>query len=735
MRLNRKYIITLLLAGLFLKPQVSHAQKSLTDTTKKVITLNSLVITATRTEKSIGDIPVPIQVISRKFIQQTGSQKLIDILQQQTGLILVDNPLGQVLQGYPNPFGSGIQLQGLDPSYTLILLDGEPLTGRNAGILNLGRVAVGDIKQIEIVKGPATSLYGSDALAGVINIITEKPTSGAWGLKIHQAINNTWGVTMNGVIQMKHAALQLFGNRYSSAGYDLDKDIYGKTADPFQDYSFGAKLLYDISKKTQLQSSFRFFTENQDNNYLIYPKNVQVDTVTGTTRETDWSFNNQLTFTASEKYKLFARLYITGYQDNANVYLLNDHSLYDNSFLHQFLITPEIQVEMGKKKNQKFIVGIGYNYETIDANRYASSHQLSTGYAYAQKEWVLANKLNITVGARLDKHNLYDAQFNPKLALSYKALKKLTFTGSIGSGYKTPDFRQQFLSFTNSLIGYTILGADELSNGLIKMQQNGMLNPASNISPYLNHPGLVPETSVGINLGLRYCVTPSLILTTNFFRNDIKNLIEYYQLSNVLKSNGSAIFSYQNVSKVFTRGFDLNAQYCVTKSFNVNAGYQYLEAKDKDVLAKIENGQMVKRDPDSYESSYLTTKDYGGLFNRSKHTANLQLMYHLAKADMDFSARIIYKSRFGFIGKKYVNGNGQSVIFQDGTDILDDDRKYADGYTTMNISVSKKFAHHIELQIGSDNVTNYTNKETLPNLFGRTYFVNCSIDLKQLLKK
>jgi outer membrane receptor for ferrienterochelin and colicins len=151
--------------------QISVAQKKFNDS----IYLSEMVVTATRTTKSIGDIPVPVQVISKKYIQQTGSQKLIDILQQQTGLVLADNPLGQALQGYPNPFGSGIQLQGLDPAYTLILLDGEPLTGRNAGILNLGRVAIGNIKQIEIIKGPTASLYGNDALAGVINIITEKP--------------------------------------------------------------------------------------------------------------------------------------------------------------------------------------------------------------------------------------------------------------------------------------------------------------------------------------------------------------------------------------------------------------------------------------------------------------------------------------------------------------------------------------------------------------------------------
>ena len=212
----------------------SFSQKKFNDTS----TIGEVVVTATRTEKSIGDIPVPIQVISKKFIQQTGSQKLIDILQQQTGLVLADNPLGQALQGYPNPFGSGIQLQGLDPAYTLILLDGEPLTGRNAGVLNLGRIAVGNIRQIEIVKGPATSLYGSNALAGVINMITDKPTTNKATLQLHRAGNNTWGISGGKTFIGKKNSLQLFANRYSSSGYDLDENISGQTFAPSPKYSF-----------------------------------------------------------------------------------------------------------------------------------------------------------------------------------------------------------------------------------------------------------------------------------------------------------------------------------------------------------------------------------------------------------------------------------------------------------------------------------------------------------------
>jgi outer membrane receptor for ferrienterochelin and colicins len=201
----------------------------------------------------------------------------------------------------------------------------------------------------------------------------------------------------------------------------------------------------------------------------------------------------------SDKLKIYSRLYITGYEDNASVFLQKDNSLYDRSFLHQSLLTPEVQVEYGSKLNRKLIAGTGYNYETIDADRYASAHQLNTFYGFVQKEWVLLNKLNITAGARLDKHSLYAAQFNPKLAMAYKATPRLSFTGSIGTGYKTPDFRQQFLNFTNSLVGYTILGADELSNGLLRMKQNGQLDTNSNINPYLNSKSLIGVSGVQNN--------------------------------------------------------------------------------------------------------------------------------------------------------------------------------------------------------------------------------------------
>lgn len=709
------------LVSLTMITNTSFAQKKITDTGfNKLRTIDEVIVTTTRTEKSIGDIPVPIQVISKKFIQQTGSQKLIDILQQQTGLVLADNPLGQSLQGYPNPFGSGIQLQGLDPAYTLILVDGEPLTGRNAGILNLGRIAVGNIQQIEIIKGPATSLYGSDALAGVINIITEKPKDNKSTVQLSQASNNTWSFTANQAVKTNKTALQFFANRYSSSGYDLDKSIYGKTIDPYRNYSFAVKFFYDINKRTQLQSSARLFTQKQFNNYLVYT-GAQPAAVDGNSKEIDWGFNNQLLHNFSDKVKLISRLYITGYQNNAEVFLQDSKQFFDKSYMHQYLLKPEVQVEIGEKRNRKLIAGIGYTYETIDANRYTQKRNFNAYYLFAQKEWLLNNKFNITAGARVDKHSLYNLQFNPKLALAYKARPNLSFAGSIGTGFKAPDFRQQFLYFTNSLVGYTLLGANELSNGLIQLQQQGQIDQSINITPFLGDHTLLPERSIGINLGGRYSLHNKTNFTINLFRNDINNLIDRYNLP-FTKTNSQAIFSYVNINKVFTQGFDVSISHMLSRNFSINAGYQYLEAKDKDAVKRINNREVVKRDPVTFISSYVTKKEYGGLFNRSKHTANLQFFYTSTDKKWNANIRANYKGRYG-----YTDINGDNI--------LDDDREYVKAYVLLNAAIGRSFKQGFEIQAGAENLLNHMDKNRLPNLPGITYLINCNFNLQQIFKQ
>src|SRR5258705_4771138 len=256
----KKYLVTLNLLAASL---ITIAQDTAFNTERN---LSEVVITATRSERKLGNIAVPVQLVSQKTIHQTGSLRLQDILQEQTGLVIVNSNLGSALNGYRNPFGQGVQMLGLDPAYTLILLDGEPLIGRNGGILKLGRLSTGNIKQIEIVKGPSSSLYGSEAMAGVINIITQSPQKENAEFQFHHATNNTWGTGFSYGNRVNKTGVQFFINRYSSSGYDLDKNIYGKTVDPYLDWNGQLKITHDFSNKLQLLVSSRQFDAKQNNN-------------------------------------------------------------------------------------------------------------------------------------------------------------------------------------------------------------------------------------------------------------------------------------------------------------------------------------------------------------------------------------------------------------------------------------------------------------------------------------
>lgn len=676
-------------------------------------TIGEIVITATRSPRSVLNIPVPVQIITKNYIQSTGSQKLIDILQQQTGLVLADNPLGAALQGYPNPFGAGIQMQGLDPAYTLILLDGEPLMGRNAGILNLGRIAVGNIKQIEIVKGPATSLYGSEAMAGVINIITEKPLATHADVAFHYGSHNSAGITANAFYKANRSGYRFFADRHSSIGYDLDKSIYGKTSDPFHTYTLSMIADNTLSDKTELQTSVRYFSEKQLNNYLVYTAGIP-EAVHGTTTESDQSVNSKLTHIFSEKVKASGTVYATTYHNHASVFLQKNNNLFETVFLDQALIKPELQAEIGKGDN-KFISGAGYNYETINSNRYSSRKEVNRWYVYVQQEIKWKN-LNAVAGVRADKNSLFKTQVSPKISLSLK-YDKLIVNGSVGRGFKAPDFRQQFLDFTNSLVGYTLLGANEIGAGLTRLQRQGEIDPNIDITPWLSNHSLSPERSVGYNLGLQYTPIKYTKLDVNFFRNDIYDLIERYNLP-FTKTNNQAIFSYVNVSKAYTQGFDVTLKQALSRSMILIAGYQFLQAKDKDVIDRIKQGAVYKRDPVTFNTTLTSLKDYGGLFNRAKHSTSVQLLYKSPQKYFDASIRASFRGRVGYSD---INGNN----------ILDDSREYTDGYVMLNATVSRDFFPWLKVQAGSENILDHLDRERLPNLSGRTCFINCAINLNK----
>lgn len=687
---NKIYIYFLIFSTYLSYSQQDEVIKA--DSTKAEA-LEEVIVTATRTVRQLSSLPLPAQIISQQDIKRSNSIRLNDILNEQTGLVTIPDFSG----------GEGIQLQGLDSQYTLILVDGVPLVGRSAGTLDISRITVGNIKQIEVVKGASSSLYGNDALGGVINIITEQPKYGLKGNINYRAgafNTNDIGATIG--YKKEKLGASLFINSYSSDGYDLNENDNLNTVEPFSNYTLNSKLTYDFTDNTDLFVSGRFYTQNQDY--------VASSTLRGESSINEWNVHTKLSHKYSEKWSSYFEFYTTRYK--ADEYLNNEGgSRYSDGFYNQLLVRPEIRATYSPKDHNTFIGGIGFNHETLDRTDFTANPIFNSPYAYLQYDGNFTERLNVIVGARFDSHNKYKSQFSPKAAARYKINDKIAVKGSVGYGYKAPDFRQLYFDFTNATVGYTVLGYNAVLTVIPKLQEQGEI---SNIVVPLSEfeEDLSPENSISINLGMDFKLSSQFNFNINAFRNTIDDLIDTRVIAN--KTNGQNVFSYYNINKVYTKGLEFNSTWKPNNNLKISGGYQLLFAKDKEAESAFENGEVYARETPSSPSFQLKKEDYFGLYNRSRHMANLKVFYVFPKLNLDANIRGTYRSKYGLFD---TNGNNYLDSYDD----------FVDGYTVIDFAINKRFFNDYTLGFGVDNLFNFTDTQNISNIAGRIIYGKLNI--------
>nr|WP_315200845.1 TonB-dependent receptor [uncultured Flavobacterium sp.] len=680
-----KYRTTLFITFVFC--QIFFAQGRKKDSIHANELLEVMVITGTRTERVLSSLPLPMTIITSEEIAKTGATRLNEILTEQTGIILIPDESGF----------EGIQMQGLDATYTMILIDGVPLVGRSAGVLDLSRVSVGNIERIEIVKGASSALYGSEAMGGVINVITKKPKKDMLSgtLSYRYAAFNTNDINANIHWKKKKFSANLFANFYSSDGYDLDKNTPLKNLEKFYNYTIQPKLYYDFSENLKLIVSNRFYNQKMNNVAIIDSGNYK-----GDAKENEWNSQIKLEHKWNSKFYSEYELYATNYKNDS---FLNDENnvLYDKTFYNQWLFRPEVRTTLAINDN-KLTAGIGLNYETLDRTYFETNVKFNSQYIFVQYDYNPTQKWNILVGFRYDNHSEYASQFSPKLALNYKISDNFSLKGSVGYGYKAPDFRQLYFDFTNPSVGYTVLGYNVAEDGLNQLGAEGQI--LKRVDGISFDSRLNAESSVNFNFGTFY-KRNKLKLDVNAFYNLINNLIDTRVVAQ--KNNSQNVFSYFNVSEVFTYGVEFNSTYNFTKEFTVSLGYQYLTAKDKSVVDNFENHQYIRNS--ELQTIKINKSDYFGLYNRSKHTANIKMAYTIPKIKTDINLRVFYRSKYGMYD---TNGN----------QILDKYDTFVDDYFTTNLSASKYITDKLLVQIGANNLFDYTDSSQIPNLSGRQLF-------------
>lgn len=652
----------------------------------------SVVVTATRSRRDIEDVPEPVTVISDKEIQTSGSTRLSEILSEQIGLTLTSD------------HGTGIQVQGFASDYTKIMIDGQPLIGRTGGTFNLDRISVGNVQQIEMIKGPSSALWGSDALAGVINIITDKGERPfELGLNSRYGSHNTLDLGLNFSTLKSDWQQQFFLNRNSSQGYSLRPNAISQTVPEFHNYTTSYQTSVPVSEAVDIRFQGRYYREDQSStDYLGSSENpILLD---GDALQEDYSLSPSLQFDFGSGYHAELSHYYSRYRTDTRYHYQQGDSLYEQSKFDQHYNKSELQLNKIWDSHHISTVGSGFKHEQLKAQRYPGDPAFDSYFFFAQHEWIPAVKWDLIAGLRYDGHSEYASQLSPKLSARYKLFRWLHLRTSAGSGFKAPDFRQLFLNFTNPTVGYTVVGSSNAKEQIQELQERGQIDQI--LIPLDQLREIQAEQSWAYNAGVDLFPAEDLELRLNLFHNDVSDLIESAPVAT--KNNGQSVYTYFNLEEVYTQGLEAQLHWNLSDQFEVSAGYQLLDARRKieeTQTVQDEDGEIIEKKFSSYEP----------MFNRSKHSANIKIYYFWETPDLDANLRGNWHGKYG-----RVDANGNSYV---------DPNEYEDGYMVWDASVAKTVNERYTLRLGIDNIFDFTRPSDLSYIPGRLFYAQLSLQL------
>lgn len=694
----------------------AHAQQVPADSVKadssRVVEMAPIVVTATRSEKALEDVAVPTTVVLAETMRMQGAVRLSDVLVTVPGLALFDD------------HGTGLQVQGFAPDYTLILLDGEPVIGRTAGTLDLNRLTVQGLDRVEIVRGPSSSLYGSEALAGVVNLITAPAGEGfrsALGARFGSF--GTTDLTAEVEAGRERAGARLLFNRYASAGYDLTPASFGATSPAFTDWTADWRSRLALSDRVLLRFGARATVEDQEGAFALRADGVEVR-YDDNGRRVDWTLHPEARIRLSDRFRLTTTLYGARYRTETRYRRQSDGVLtYEDDF-DQYYLKAETQLDALWNGRHLTSLGGGAVQERLGGDRYGPNADgerpaANQTYAFAQHEWLPLRLLEVSASARFDAHSDYAARLTPKIALLVRPADNLRFRVSVGSGFKAPAFRQFYLAFTNAAAGYSVFGATRLQEGVARLQAEGAIDHL-----FINPSTLEEiraESSVAVNIGGSIEPFSRLAFSVNAFHNNVRDLIETQPIAR--KTNGQFVFGYFNLARIYTRGIETDATIRAVAGrrsrLDISFGYQFLQARDREVVEALETGTVFGRDPSGREYR-LGPGDYGGMFGRSPHTATFRAVYAHTPFGLTASVRGRWRSRYGYRDL-------------DGNSLANRDDEFVTAYAVFDATVTKTVPApgpaDAEIQLGVDNVLDITRPTLVPSLPGRRLYAALRLTL------
>jgi len=498
-----------------------------------LLSLDQIVVTGTRSERFLKDSPVTTQVIKGADLRETGSENIADILNEVTGITIKHNIR----------FGSGIDLQGFDSNHILLLIDGMKTVGRLNGHLDLSQFDASQIKRIEIVKGATSAIYGSQAMGGVINIITNKPASkselnvdlraGSYG-----RLDGIFSVNtpLAGWLPRISLASRRFG------GYDLDKKTATQDGRSFRKYDASFSLMHKFKKSIHLDLQSSYFQEEQQRTLnRFFNEKVTNDRLSAQVRaKIDSLF----------PFQLKAGLSFSRYHHHYGEIVRSSNFFKESDSTTNELLSGDLLL-IHRLAGQLFNLGYSYESETIESPRVENNRRFSSLHSlFFQDEVKPLKNTTLLVGGRWDRHSIYGSQFSPKVSLMFIFRHNCRLRLSYGRGFRAPSFKELYFNLHVNDVNLTVLG----------------------------NPALKPEHSQSVNMDWELWNNDNYHVRLNFFYNQIVDLISDVRINS---AQNDLRYTYRNFSKAKTWGGEWDMKYFPKDWLELTLGYNYLDSREE----------------------------------------------------------------------------------------------------------------------------------------------------------
>ncbi len=641
----------------------------------RVQNMDEVVVTAQYTPQRADQSIYKIKVINSQQIARKAANNLTDLLKNDLNIrISQDGALGAV-----------ITMQGLSGENVKILVDGVPVIGRMNGNIDISQLNLYNVDHIEMVEGPMSVIYGSNALAGVINLISKENQTDQLSAHANAYYESVGIYNFDGGFSMNKGknAFGISGGRNFFDGYTDSLDLRNLLWKPKRQVFADAYYTFKLANFNFKLASSYFDEKLLDRGDLMFPYyQYAFDTYFYTTRFSQ-EFSSSLKF-PDKRYLNVVGAY-SYYDHKKSTYFKDLTTLKEtpteNPEDHDTTIFDNVMLRATYSKSSdssklNYQMGLDLNYEDGNGKKISGNRQAIGDYAaFLSIQYEPWKGFFTQPGVRLIYNTRYKAPLVYSLNLKYGFLNNYAVRGSFSRGFRAPSLKELYLYFVD--VNHDIQGNENLK----------------------------AENSYNVSFDFSYNRETNKQFTGaefNFFYNDINNIITLVNVS-------GRLYSYINLEKTITKGFMFSSTYNLYPQLHLKAGYGYtgkyesLSTLDSTVIEKF-----------YYSPEFIA--DIG---------------YHWIKADVDFNLNYKYTGRLTYI---YLNDEGNYV------------EGFINHFNTMDFTVIKSlFRNKLTLSAGLKNIFNNTNilasgSGSGPHSggtngymagWGRTFFIKASVNLNK----